>query len=105
MKIGLVVVMVVMSLSVLAAGDSAKGAKLFKKCTACHGKDGLGKKSQRAPMIAGQYDWYITSQVKAIKSKTRSNANTKKMYPFVKKLTDQDIADLATYISSLPPRK
>ena len=81
-----------------------EGAKLFKKCMACHGADGYGKKSQKAPMIAGQHEWYIEAQVKAIKSGARSNNNTKKMVPYVKDLSDQDIKNLASYISQLPKK-
>ncbi len=98
-------VALMMSLSALAAGDKSKGAVLFKKCISCHGKDGMGKKSQNAPMIAGQYDWYIVSQVKAIQGKERWNENSKKMYPFVKKLEETEIQDLAAYISSMKLKK
>jgi cytochrome c553 len=84
--------------------DLEQGAKLYKKCITCHGKDGMGKKSQKAPMIAGQYDWYIVSQIESIISKKRFNNNAKKMYPFVKNLSDKEIKDLAAYISTLPKR-
>ncbi|MBL7664737.1 MAG: c-type cytochrome [Bacteriovoracaceae bacterium] len=90
---------------VLAAGDVKNGENLFKKCISCHGADGMGKKSQNAPMIAGQYDWYVVSQVMAIKNKVRDNANTKKMYPFVKGLSQSEIEDLAAYITQLPVKK
>jgi cytochrome c553 len=56
-------------------------------------------------MIAGQYEWYIESQVKAIQAKERWNENAKKMFPFVKKLKDQDIKDLAAYIRSMKLKK
>ena len=85
--------------------DLEKGAKLYKKCISCHGKTGLGKKSQKAPMIAGQYSWYLESQITAIKNKTRTGGQTKKMYPFVKNLKDKDIKDLAAYITQLPLRR
>jgi cytochrome c553 len=56
-------------------------------------------------MLAGQFDWYLVSQLKAIRDKVRVNKNTNKMYPFVKKLSDQDFADIAAYVSSLPKNK
>ena len=87
------------------AQNAENGAKLYKKCMACHGKEGMGKKSQKAPMIAGQYDWYVQSQILAIKSMTRNNSNAKKMYPFVKNLDENEIAYLAAYISALPKKK
>ncbi len=86
-------------------GDKVLGEALFKKCVSCHGADGLGKPSQKAPMLAGQYAWYIESQIKNIQSGVRSNENTKKMVPFVKNLTEKEIADLAAYIESLPYKK
>ncbi len=77
-------------------------AKLYKrKCVSCHGKQGEGKKSQKAPRIGGQYDWYIESQIKDIKSKKRNNGSTKKMVTFVKKLKDEEITALSKYISGL----
>lgn len=89
----------------VSAQDAERGEKLYNKCMSCHGKDGMGKKSQNAPMIAGQYEWYIVSQVNNIISGKRENKNTKKMYPFVKNLNKKDIADLASYIASLSPKK
>lgn len=75
------------------------GAKLYSKCIVCHGKIGQGRKSQNAPKLGGQYDWYIASQVKNIRDGKRIN---KVMNPYVKKLSNQDIKDLGEYISKLP---
>lgn len=76
-----------------------KGAKLYSKCIVCHGKIGQGRKSQNAPKLGGQYDWYITSQVTMMRDGKRIN---KVMDPYVKKLSNQDIKDLGEYISKLP---
>ena len=84
-----------------AAGDGEKGKQLYQKCVACHGNDGYGKKSQNAPMIAGQFDWYLVAQITKIKNQERKNSNANKMYPFVKNLTEEEIKDLAAYIQSL----
>lgn len=81
----------------------SKGEKLFKKkCVLCHGKRGEGKKSQKAPRIGGQHDWYIKSEIRDIKSKKRNYKSVKKMMPYVKSLSEDEINYLATYISSLP---
>lgn len=103
MKI-LSVALLFVGLNVMAQ-DAQRGSKLYTKCMSCHGKDGMGKKSQNSPMIAGQYPWYIETQIKNIISGKRENKNTKKMYPFVKNLDAKDISDLAAYISSLAPKK
>ena len=81
------------------AQDAAKGAELYKQCIACHGDKGQGNPDQKAPRIAGQHDWYIAKQIQDIKAGvTRKNPV---MIPFVSKLTEQDMKDLAAYISKL----
>ena len=81
------------------AQDAAKGAELFKQCIQCHGDKGDGIPAQKAPRIAGQRDWYIVKQLQDIKAGvTRRNPV---MIPFVSKLNEQDMKDLAAYISKL----
>lgn len=81
------------------AQDAAKGAELYKQCIACHGPKGDGIAAQKAPRIAGQYDWYILKQLQDIKAGvTRKNPV---MVPFLSKLGEQDMKDLAAYISKL----
>ena len=81
------------------AADLEAGGKLFKQCILCHGDKGDGVPSQKAPRISGQYDWYIIKQLKDMKvGSVRKNPI---MVPFVSKLSDQDIEDLAAYISKL----
>lgn len=86
------------SFSVTAAGDPAMGKKLYKKCAACHGPEGQGNKSQLAPRIAGQHEWYIISSIEAFLSGKRPNP---KMLPFIKGLSRKNIEDLAAYISKI----
>ena len=73
--------------------------KLYKQCISCHGKTGEGKKSNKAPKIGGQEGWYISKQLLDMKSGARVNKN---MASMVKKLSDQDVADLSAYVSKLP---
>ncbi len=97
------------------AGDIANGKKLYKKigCKACHKKDGMGKAKIKngklkitgvaGPRIAGLNEEYIVAQLKAIQGKdkasVRKTRNTISMKSKIKKLTDKDFTDLATYIS------
>ncbi len=76
-----------------------RGAKLYKRCVLCHGQRGQGKRSQKAPAIGGQYGWYVESVIVAMQKGERIN---KLMNPYIKKLSTQDIQDLAAYISKLP---
>jgi cytochrome c553 len=101
MKIFLIPFMLITYLfaQVSFAEDLEAGAKLFKQCILCHGEKGDGIPAQKAPRISGQFDWYIIKQLQDIKAGTvRKNPV---MIPFVSKLSDQDMKDLAAYISKL----
>ena len=80
------------------AQDAAKGKTLYATCIQCHGENGEGNVAQKGPKISGQYDWYVIKQVSDIKAGVRKNPV---MLPFITKLTEQDIKDLAAYIVTL----
>lgn len=94
-----------------AAVDTAAGKKLWKKinCAQCHKKDGMGKAKMKegkwklnavkGPRVAGLDAKYIIEQVTAIKTKKRKTKYTISMMAKVKKLSDEDIANIAEYIS------
>lgn len=84
--------------SSIFAQDAEKGKELFGKCVACHGEKGEGNAEQKAPRIGGQHDWYIISSITAFKNGDRQNPV---MMPFIKNLSEQDIANLAAYIQGL----
>lgn len=91
---------VLLSVSTFSAGDAARGKTLYSSCIQCHGENGRGNPAEEAPMIAGQYDWYIVSSIEQFKAGVeRKNP---KMLPYIKDLSEQDIQDLAAYISSMP---
>ena len=81
------------------AADATRGQSLYKTCIQCHGANGEGNTAMKAPKIAGQYDWYIISSIKQFKAGVERKNPT--MLPFIKKLSDVDIEDLAAYISTL----
>ena len=80
------------------AQDASNGQALYATCIQCHGVAGEGNPEVRAPKISGQHDWYVIKQVTEIKSGIRKNPE---MLPFLAKLTEQDIKDLAAYIVTL----
>jgi cytochrome c553 len=97
--LGILLLGLFLNCSLLAVASVEKGKELYTSCVQCHGDKGLGNAAEQAPMIAGQYDWYIISSVKAFKAGVeRKNP---KMLPYIKNLSDQDITDLAAYVSSL----
>ncbi len=94
--------------SILSVGGVAyagDGAKLFteKTCTACHGKDGKTPLMPDYPKIAGQNKAYIERQMTDIKSGKRANGNAAAMQGVMSIVTDEDIKDLAEYVSTLKP--
>lgn len=82
-----------------ADGDAVNGEKLFQNgpCTSCHGKDALGSADQY-PMLAGQYKDYLIQALHQYKNGGRNNPIMKGM---AANLTDQDIKDIAEYLSAL----
>ena len=88
-----------------AAGDVAAGRRKALACQACHGLDGLSKLPD-APHLAGQPERYLVKSLDEYRKGVRKN---ELMTLVVKDLSDQDIADLASYysaieVSSQPPK-
>ncbi|AJQ94289.1 c-type cytochrome [Gynuella sunshinyii] len=85
-----------------AAGDAAAGKEKVTTlgCVACHGADGKSAVGIY-PNLAGQQSMYLESSMKAFRSQDRKGNQAALMYVYASKLTDQDIADLAAYFSSL----
>ena len=92
-----VVALVVTSSSAQAAGDSIAGRTVTVKCQSCHGKDGLGKLSY-TPNLAGQKYDYLVHSLMAYKAGERKSYM---MSLVVKHLSDEDIANVAAYYSSI----
>lgn len=81
-----------------AAGDIEAGKqKANMMCTACHGADGIGA-APIWPNLAGQKAAYLEKQLKAFRDGTRTDPS---MDAMAKMLSDEDIANLAAYYSSL----
>jgi cytochrome c553 len=81
------------------AGDAAAGATKSATCTACHGLNG-NSANPEWPVLAGQNAAYLSDQITRFRDGKRANAL---MQPMVAALTNQDIADLATYFSQQTP--
>jgi cytochrome c553 len=84
------------SMSVSAGGDYAAGEKKAKEvCSACHGADG-NSPSGAFPKLAGQWESYIAAALHQYKSGQRKNPI---MAPQAANLSEQDVADVATFFS------
>ena len=83
--------------SAWAAGNPAAGKELAtKQCATCHGADGGG--TAKAPALKGRKADYLVAQLSAYKSGARKNPMMEMM---AKRLSDQDMADVAAYFAGL----
>jgi len=87
-----------LSLAGLAqAADAAAGKTKAQMCAVCHGLDGIGKNPD-VPNLAAESSIYVSTQLKAFRSGARQHAQ---MTIIAQGLSDEDIADLAAWYSSL----
>ncbi|MBU1190653.1 MAG: cytochrome c [Gammaproteobacteria bacterium] len=87
----------VMASGAAVAGDAAAGKAKSATCAGCHGPAGVSA-NPLWPNLAGQKEAYLAKQMKAFRDGGRSDPM---MAPMAKPLTDDDIANLAAYYSSL----
>lgn len=81
--------------------DLAAAEKRYKReCRACHGPTAKGLASY--PKLAAQPEAYLIDKLLAYRAGETLGPNTPLMAPRAKKLSDQDIANLAAFISGLP---
>ena len=92
----LILLAVIISQSLFAAGDPESGKNKSTPCAACHGVDG-NSTNPEWPKLAQQGAPYLELQLKLFRDGLRKNAL---MSPQAANLTDQDIADLAAYYAS-----
>ena len=83
-----------------AEGDAASGKELAYTCLGCHGIDGYRNAypSYRVPKLGGQKAGYIEVALRGFRDGMRDHPT---MVAQAQSLTDQDIADLAAYLSSI----
>jgi cytochrome c553 len=82
----------------LVNGSADAGKNKAVSCGACHGADG-NSVNPAWPSLAGQSATYIVDQLRAFKKGSRSNVL---MNAQVLSLSDEDMADVATYFSEQP---
>lgn len=79
------------------AQDAAAGRKKASACQTCHGIDGVGKLPD-VPHIAGENPEYLTRQLANFRGGERQH---EQMSLIAEGLSDEDIADLAAWYSSI----
>ena len=80
-------------------GDLSKG---LPACTGCHSPNGAGIASAGFPHLGGQHAQYITKQLTDFREGDRTNdGDATTMRSIASKLSNKDIAALASYIQGL----
>jgi cytochrome c553 len=82
-----------------AGGDAAAGKAKSEACAYCHGEDGKG--DDETPALAGLSAADFTKAMTEYQDGTRAEA--KMMVKAAKKLSAEDIANLAAYYVTLKP--
>jgi cytochrome c553 len=87
-----------------AKGDPAKGKQEVYSCHGCHGVTGYESvyPEYHVPRIAGQNEQYIIDALNEYKSGARKYPT---MNAQASSLTEQQIENIAAYLSSLAPRQ
>jgi cytochrome c553 len=80
------------------AGDASIGVAA---CSACHSVDGKGLNSAGFPALSGQDVAYTELQLKLFRSGERTNDAAEIMRTITERLTDAEIAALASYVFGL----
>ncbi|MEO0912015.1 MAG: c-type cytochrome [Pseudomonadota bacterium] len=83
-----------------ALGDAEMGEDIYKKsCRGCHGPTAKGLASY--PTLRDQTFDYLVDRLERYRAGERFGPNTPLMAPRAKKLSDEDIANISTFIVSL----
>lgn len=72
-------------------------------CSACHSPTGNGNAPAAFPALRGQLETYTEKQLRDFRSGTRLNDEASVMRTITERLTDEEIAALASYVSGLRP--
>ena len=83
-----------------AEGDAVAGRNKAETCMGCHGVKGYFNvyPSYHVPKLGGQSAQYIAAALKAYKDGSRDHGT---MHANADNLTEQDMADIAAYMSSV----
>jgi cytochrome c553 len=81
-----------------ADGDARRGKVLGYTCLGCHGIEDYKSvyPTYSVPKLVGQHPEYLVAALKAYRSKERSHGT---MYAQAASLSDQDMEDIAAYLS------
>jgi len=80
------------------AGDKARG---IPACMACHGPTGRGNEPAKFPALHGQHSVYVIKQLTDYASGARTTGPNGIMQTIAKRLTPDDMRNVASYVQGL----
>lgn len=81
------------------AQDNPAGESLYQEvCRNCHGPSAQGLASY--PKLAGKDEAYIVDRLEQYRAGEKVGPNSPLMIPHAAELSDQEIADLASYVTT-----
>jgi len=93
----------------LIRGDPEKGKVLFAVCSSCHGAQGQGNQSLKAPPLNVQEDWYLMEQLRKYQTGMRGydprDIEGRLMQSIVRLYSVQDLKDIVAFITRIAPPK
>jgi len=79
-------------------GDKARG---IPACMACHGPTGLGNEPAKFPALRGQHSVYVVKQLNDYASGARTTGPNNIMPTIAKRLSADDMRNVASYVQGL----
>ena len=93
----------------LLIGDPIKGEEYSKSCVGCHSKNFSGLISERSPSLPQLSNWYMQGQLQKYKQNILGykveDSDGYAMSSLMKDYSNQQIADMVSYIKTFQPRK
>jgi cytochrome c553 len=79
-------------------GDQARD---IPACMACHGPSGAGNEPAKFPALRGQHSVYVVKQLNDYASGARTTGPNNIMQTIAKRLSPEDMRNLASYIQGI----
>lgn len=80
------------------SSGSDKGRVYADACASCHGESGEGDRSQRAPPLINQQDWYLLRQLEKFASQQRHHYEDYDLMDY----SQSELVEIVSWITSLP---
>jgi cytochrome c553 len=98
---GVAALAVAVSVAAVAEGDAKAGAIKAYTCLGCHGVPGYNNvyPTYRVPKLGGQSADYLVAALRQYRAGERLHAT---MHAQASSLSDQDMADIAAFLTSAP---